>query len=233
MVAICDYAVVDDEPAAHAVLAALMKRHSAFRLVGSYHRADKAESGLGRTPARLLFLDISMPGATGLDLLERLMALGRASLPITVMTTAHADKALRAYDLGVRDYLLKPIAQDRLDLCIERLMPLLAQPMTADRLMAFSTGHDHRLCDLAKILAFEAAGNFAWLITADARILLSEPLKSLEIRLKPFGFIRCHKRYIINRALVTDVATSTLYLDGQFEIPVGDVYRVAVKRDIL
>lgn len=233
MVGICDYAVVDDEPAAHAVLASLMQRHLKFRLVGSYHRADDAERGLEITPARLLFVDISMPGTTGFELLERLMTLGRTALPVTVMTTAHADKALRAYDLGVRDYLLKPIAQDRLDSCIERLMPLLAQSLNSARSMAFSTGHSHRLCDLATTLAFEADGNFAWLITADARFLVSESLKSLEGRLNPFGFIRCHKRYIINRTCVTQVATSALRLIGGVEIPVGDVYRAAIKRDFL
>lgn len=225
-----DYAVVDDEPAAHAVITSLMQRHPAFRLVGSYHHAADAELGLRRTPARLLFVDISMPGITGLELLGRLTASGRTPLPTTVLTTAYADKGLQAYDLGVRDYLLKPIAQDRLDLCIDRLMPLLAQPQAFDRMMAFSTGRGHRLFDLTEILAFEADGNFAWLITVNAKLMVSESLKSLQNRLRPFGFVRCHKRYLVNQAHIVEVRTSQIRLSDQMRIPVGDIYRASIEQ---
>lgn len=233
MVTACDYAVVDDEPAAHSVIASLMQRHPSFRLVGSYYRAADAESGLEHKPAQLMFLDISMPDASGLELLDRLIANSRVSSPITVLTTAHANKALRAYDLGVRDYLLKPIAQERLDLCIERLLPLLAESQGRNRLMAFSTGNGYRLCNVATIAAIEANGNFSWLVLTDGRIMVSESLKSLHARLAPFGFVRCHKRYLANRSHITDIQTSALRLSNAMSIPIGDIYRSLMKFELL
>lgn len=217
---VISYSVVDDEPAAHIVFSKIMNRHKDFILNGSYYSADSALQGLMKSRPDLVFLDFRMPGMSGIELLKRM------TIPlVSVMTTAHSGHALDAYDLGVRDYLLKPVSQERLDVCLERLRPILSGSGKAAKYLAFPIGHAFRMTHPSDILAVEASGNFSTLITVNEKILVSENLKSVDRRLAPFGFCRIHKSFIINIAKLKETSNTNIKLSDGSTYPVGSVYK--------
>src|ERR1700712_933026 len=109
--------LVDDEPLAIKLLQKHMGQLDFLEEIGACNNAVKALEIINSRPVDLLFLDIRMPGISGLDLLRTL-----SKPPKTILTTAHRDYALDGFDLGVVDYLLKPITFDRFFKAIERFL---------------------------------------------------------------------------------------------------------------
>lgn len=112
--------VVDDEPAAHYVLANYIKQNPALELVFEAYNGVEALAYLENNTIDLMFLDIDMPEITGIDMLKKL-----ANPPSTILTTAYSEYALESYDYGVLDYLLKPIFYPRFVKAITRFLSWL------------------------------------------------------------------------------------------------------------
>jgi DNA-binding LytR/AlgR family response regulator len=218
---------VDDEPAAHDALRALLRDIADIELAASHTQAEAALAALRAEAFDLLFLDISMPGMGGLELLQSL-----AAPPATVLLTAHAEHALAAFELGVSDYLLKPVSADRLARCLEHVRPLLEARAGSGglaRQIAVKVGTAHRILDPGRILRVQAEGNFSLLVLEGGeRVLASEPLKELEQRLAPFGFLRSHKSHLVALAQVSAMSALELRLHGGESAPIGRAYRLAV-----
>ena len=120
--------VVDDEPRAIDQLVAILESLEGVEVIGTARDVGDAERFLaGRTPD-VVFLDIDMPGRLGFELVPSVPATGRI-----VFVTAHADRALEAFNAGAADYVLKPVDRDRLALTIDRLQGWLpAAPIRDD-----------------------------------------------------------------------------------------------------
>ena len=225
MVAVYRYISLDDEPAAHRVLRRLLSDHAQFADAGAFDDPESARTCLKAKRADLLFLDIEMPQCTGLKFLQSL-----ANPPPTILVTAHAEFALKAFELGVRDYLLKPVSADRIGQCLDRVLPILEEARRIgdsgiSPALAFKSGHATIFLSPEAIVAVDADGNFSHLITSEREIHISEPLKSLEERLAPFGIVRCHKSHLINIAAVKKLCTSSMQLSAAISRPVGRAYR--------
>ena len=110
--------IVDDEPLARRALRMLLEHEPSVRLVGEARDGPEAIDALRKLQPELVFLDIRLPGATGLEVLERSQADVRV-----IFTTAHDDYAIAAFELGAIDYLRKPFGRERLMLAIARAQP--------------------------------------------------------------------------------------------------------------
>lgn len=220
-------ASVDDEPAAHEALRALLADVPDIDLATTCVSPRHALSVLASEPHDLLFLDVSMPELSGLDFLRAL-----ANPPVTVLLTAHVEHALVAFDLGVRDYLLKPVSKQRLHRCLEHIRPLLSaaradSAVKAPPRLSIRCGNAHRLIDIAQTQRIEAAGNFSLVYTEEERIFASEALKDLERRLTPFGFVRIHKSHLVNMRFIRSIFASDVGLGNDLLLPLGRAYRAA------
>ncbi|RTQ50187.1 response regulator transcription factor [Hymenobacter gummosus] len=231
--------LVDDEPLAHTVLRAYLDRLPALaRWAGSCHGAVEALQLLRATPVDVLFLDVDMPELTGLELLRAL-----PHPPAVVLCTAHAQHALDAFDLGVADYLLKPIRFERFVKTINRLhdgrastsgatgsAPPPAEP-PADSVFLKTDAGTERV-RFAELLYIEGYGNFVKCRLASGRVLLvAETLKNLQSQLPASRFLRIHKSYLVNIAQVERLSGNVL-LAGNHELPVGATYRQDVLRHL-
>ena len=211
---------------------ALQASRQLLRHVPEIDRADfhtdagSAARALADRPYDLLFLDIELADRNGLDFLRAL-----AQPPVTVLMTAHAEYAVDAFALGVRDYLLKPVSVARMARCLALVSPLVS-PTAGTRRLAVKQGTGHHLFDPSTVAYIAAEGNFSVLETDSGRIFASEPLGTLVSRLAPFGFLRIHKSFAVHRDRVVKTAATRLILETGHALPIGRVYRAAVTQTL-
>ncbi|MCV7301527.1 response regulator transcription factor [Mycobacterium barrassiae] len=199
---------VDDEAPALDELAYLLEKHAD---IGKVLRAGDATSALrelNQRPIDAIFLDINMPGLSGIELAGVLANFSHR--PAIVFVTAHDDKAVAAFDVGALDYLLKPIRQDRLDEAIRRVMTRTAtEPERPDDdVIPAELGGVTHLVPRDTIGWVEAEGDYARLHSASGSHLVRIPLSTLESRWRDKGFQRVHRSYLVALRMVTGLRTN-------------------------
>jgi two-component system LytT family response regulator len=196
--------IIDDERLARNELRRLLEPLAGVEVIGEARNADDALEQIGRLRPDLLFLDVQMPGCDGFELLERL-----EEAPRVIFTTAFDRYALRAFDVSALDYLVKPIAPDRLAAAVAKAAaraPSSPADSTADPTGPLGRGQrifvrDGERCwfvAVEEIVLIESEGNYARLHFAGHRPLLARSLNAIGDRLDPALFFRANRRQIIN-----------------------------------
>ncbi|SFQ79665.1 LytR/AlgR family response regulator transcription factor [Hymenobacter arizonensis] len=231
--------LIDDEPLAHTVLRSYLARLPGLvSWAGSCYDGAEALQHLLVVPVDVLFLDVDMPGLTGLELLRAL-----PEAPAVVLTTAHATYALDAYELAVADYLLKPIRFERFAKTIGRLraaalastapQPPTMTPISSASLsesLFLKTDSGAERVRLTQLLFVEGYGNFVKCHLLSGRIILTaDTLKHLETQLPTVEFVRVHKSYLVNVSHIEGIQGNCLRV-GNRELPIGSTYRQGVLR---
>ena len=204
-------ALVDDEPLARLGVRARLAEHPGFECVAEFGDAAAARSGLAAARPDVLIVDVQMPGTSGLDLLA---SWPPAHRPVAILHTAHEQYALRAFELQVVDYLLKPLDAERLAEALGRARTALRQralddglPRPAATATRFEVRHGQRLHYVAadEVNHIEAAGDYVQLHAKGRSWLLREPLHRLAERLDPAVFVRVHRSAIVRIDAVAEV----------------------------
>jgi len=190
--------IVDDEPLARRELRRLLEAHPGVEVVGEAGSAAEAERAIAALAPELLFLDIQMPARTGFDLLESL-----EDAPQVVFTTAYDEHALRAFEFGALDYLMKPIAPARLAAALARVRERMdAAPrgewLDPDRPLLVKEGDESLLVRLREVAWIEAAGNYVQLHVGTHRPMLLHSMAALERRLDPGRFFRASRSALVH-----------------------------------
>lgn len=206
--------IVDDEAPARSELRFLLEQTGK---IGSIIEASSVRSAiemLMEARVDVVFLDISMPGASGLQLAEALYKLKNP--PAIVFVTAYSDHAVEAFDVDAVDYLMKPVEEARLDRAIEKVIarakplgpvePAAAKPSNIERIPVEKGGRKV-LIPVDQIRFIMAKDDYSCIFTEDDRYLSTTSLAQFESKLGEFGFFRVHRRYIVNLANVEDVET--------------------------
>jgi two-component system LytT family response regulator len=215
--------IVDDERLARRELRTLLEEAHAdsVRIIGEADSVSDAARIARATDADVVFLDIQLAGETGMDLLPLL----GADVDV-VFVTAHDEYTLRAFEVNALDYLLKPVAPDRLAITVQRLaaaqpaMPAEGRVLYEDRLL-LRLGMERVFVPVRNIMAIEAQGDGSTLILAP-QVLRKPSGKSLrewEQRLPSRHFVRIHRSTIVNLEYVERLepwshASQLLYLRG-------------------
>ena len=207
--------LVDDEPLARERLRFLLSPHPGYQVVAECVDGDEALAAVDRERPDLAFLDISMPGRSGVDVAHALLEHGDP--PAIVFVTAHDQFALEAFEVSAMDYLVKPVDRERFDQMlarVERRMTTGAAAGRRDELRALvehlrggelyprrfavRTARGHYFVRADAIQSATADGNYVAL-QADGRVhLLRETMKSFETKLDPARFVRIHRSIIVN-----------------------------------
>ena len=204
---------VDDEAPALDELMYMLNQHPD---VGDVRGASDATAALRRLredSVDAVFLDINMPGLSGLELAEVLSNFAVA--PAVVFVTAHDDKAVAAFDVGAVDYLLKPIRRDRLDEAVRRVAATRSpQPAAPDDerdhapdVIPAEVGGVTHLVHRDSIGWVEAEGDYARLHATTGAYLVRIPLSTLETRWADAGFQRVHRSFLVSLGMVTGMRT--------------------------
>lgn len=198
--------VAEDEAPARAELVALL---SADPRVAEVHAASSGAEALRlleRVDVAVAFLDIHMPGLSGLDLAAALGALARP--PAIVFVTADDAHAVDAFELRALDYLLKPVRADRLRRAVDRIV-VTEPPADGDEVLPVTVGSTVRFVHRRDVRWVRAEGDYTRLHTdAASGHLVRIPISELETRWADAGFVRIHRSFLVRAASVTEVRLS-------------------------
>ena len=199
---------LDDEAPARSELRFLLEQTGKIASIAEASSVRTAIEMLMENRVDVVFLDISMPGASGLQLAEALHKLKNP--PSIVFVTAYSDHAVEAFDVDAVDYLLKPVEEARLDQAIEKVLartkPQTESKVTIERIPVEKGGRKV-LIPVDQIRYIMAKDDYSCIFTDDDRFLSTTSLAQFEAKLCDFGFFRVHRRYIVNLACVEDVET--------------------------
>lgn len=200
---------VDDEAPALDELTYLLGRHADVGEVVGAATATSALRAINDRPLDAVFLDINMPGLSGLELAGLLTNF--ANPPAVVFVTAHEDRAVAAFDIGAVDYLLKPVRAERLDEALRRIRAGRSPASRSepdDDTIPVELGGVTRLVRCDSIGWIEADGDYARLHTTTGSHLVRIPLSVLEERWRDRGFARVHRSYLVALGMVTGLRSS-------------------------
>lgn len=230
--------IVDDEAPARRELRTQLAGFPGVRVVGEAADSAEAQQLIDAIDYDAVFLDIEMPGLSGLELAKRLQAKERR--PQVIFTTAWPQYALDAFGVGAADYLLKPFDEERLGRALARLQQGGAAAPAAqtagtpklERIPA-EKGSKTLLVQVPEIIFAFARSEEVWLRLEREELLCRRfTLRELEGRLAEHGFMRVHRQYLVNMAHVREV--STLHKTG-IHMVMDDAARteIPVSRNLL
>ena len=216
--------VVDDEPLARSNLRVLLARDPEVELVGECGSGAEALAAIREQQPALVFLDVQMPELDGFDVLEQ---LGDAAAPAIVFVTAFDQYALRAFDAGALDYLLKPFDDARFAQALARAKERLAAMPAAPGRIAVRQGRQVLVVEVAGIDWIESADYCVGLHVGAKTHLLRRSMAAIEAEFERAGFCRVHRTAIVNLARVRGLETRA---DGETEVLLPDGVRLPVSR---
>jgi DNA-binding LytR/AlgR family response regulator len=218
---------VDDEPPALDELAYLLRSDDRVAAVHTAGDATEALRVLRDTEVDAVFLDIRMPGLDGMELARVLRRFARP--PAIVFVTAYDDGAVDAFDLGVTDYVRKPVRGERLAESLRRIAgnrpaPAVTAPAGDDLTIPVELAGTTRMLPRAAVRWVEAQGDYARLHTADASHLVRVSLATLAERWADAGFVRIHRSFLVQLRLIAELRLTNsgyvVVVDGT-ELPVS------------
>lgn len=207
--------IVDDEPIARKILREELELLSDVEIIGEADNGLSALQLIQECSPNLVFLDLQMPGMGGLDVVRQLT--GGKTLPVIVIVTAYDEYAVQAFEAGAIDYLMKPVAQNRLIQSVSRARQLIrktsdvadylgklqevATPADSSllaRKIVGRAGEEYFLLSPHEVLAFQSDGDLVWIFTAKRKYLASHTLRHLQERLNRSSFRRVHRNALVN-----------------------------------
>ncbi len=211
--------IVDDEPPARASVRVLLNRDPQVEIVGECSSGFEAITAIRNLRPDILFLDVQMPECDGFDVLEM---LGADQPPAIVFVTAYDQFALRAFDAGALDYLLKPFDNRRFELAVLRAKQKSQAGTSISRKserLAIKSSGQVLFVPVAEIDWIEAADYYACLHVGGKTHLIRRTLSELEGDLDSQTFCRVHRSAIVNLGRVTALETGP---DGEHELRLRD-----------
>jgi DNA-binding LytR/AlgR family response regulator len=218
--------IVEDEELAQDVIVNHLDRLDQFELVGTFRNATDAMEALSEGDVDLMFLDIRLPGMTGLQLLQKLQ-----EPPLVILTTAYAEYALESYEFNVIDYLLKPISFERFSKAVhkitgDRLSTRKPEGPSTDHIFIKSGGKYFKV-NFSEILFVQGMRDYLKIQTPDYTLVTLQTMNDMEKTLAGAGFIRVHKSYIVAIARIRSIYGNSIELEKD-TIPIGLNYKEAV-----
>jgi two-component system LytT family response regulator len=202
--------LIDDERLARNELRRLLAAFPEIEIAGEASQPRQARQLLAAMRPDILFLDVQMPGETGMEFLESL----EPPVPHVIFTTAYDEFAVKAFELNAIDYLLKPVDPARLAAAVERLPGLrraeaprrpAAGILDASDKVFVREGEKCWFVEVGQIRLLESEGNYTRVHFGDAQPQLFRSLNAMEERLDPKFFFRANRRQIINISWIAGI----------------------------
>ena len=220
--------IVEDETLAQDVIRNHLARIDQMELTGVYRNAREAMEALDTQEVDVMFLDIRLPGMSGLHFLRSL-----SNPPLVVLTTAYAEYALESYEFNVIDYLLKPISFERFSKAVNKLLDGRLYslggkepPPAGDHIFIKSNSKFFRV-NFSEILYVQGMKDYLKIHTPDYTLVTHQTMNELEKTLPARQFIRVHRSYLVAVGHIKTIYGNSIEL-GKETIPIGLNYKETV-----
>ena len=222
--------IVDDNKIARTTMKQLASQVKDLVITGECAHAMEAYNFLMEQPVDLVFLDIEMPGMTGLELIKNL----GDKRPLIIFTTSKKEYAVEAFELNVADYIVKPVTPARFIQAVDRARVILDSNtevvnISEEEFIFFRDSNIIRRLKLEDILFAEAMGDYVKLYTSQKFFAIHTTLKAVEERLPASRFVRVHRSYIVALGKIDTIQDGALVIGGK-PVPVADTYRAALTK---
>jgi len=225
------YVIIDDDEIDRAVIETEAAKFSFLQKVASCCDPLEAIEIITRFNPHIIFLDIEMPGLSGIELIRK--RITASALPVFI--TSHPEFALESYELEAFDYLLKPVSSERFARCALRLRDFYQMQVKA---FAFDTeqetnfivikqGYDKYKIPIHDIVYLEAMRDYTRITTVTKQYLVLTTLNGIAEKLPRDIFVRIHRSYIVNRDKVDAIQKNKINIHSQ-ELPIGKLYKHAL-----
>jgi len=220
--------IADDEARSRNLLSLYLSKTKISCTLIEAHNGDEANMLIEKEHPDILFLDINMPGMTGIEILKSRVD---KAIPAVILTTAFAEYALTSYDFDIIDYLLKPFDYERLLKAVNkavRYLRFLESSGQDERPRHFiiKNGIRNTIVNARDIMYFMANGAYVKIASADHFYLIKETLQQIEGNLPGDNFIRIHRSFIVNVNFIKEIRS---LLNGDYSILLsnGDTIRAS------
>jgi len=224
--------IVDDIEIDRLTVQSYIGRFDTFELVGAFASSAAAIAAMETNPTDVLFLDIDMPGGSGIELRKKAL-----DIPVCVFITSHPEYAIDSYELEALDYLVKPLSIDRFSQTVKRIAHFMEMRSKASLfesaigggVVFIKEGHSETKVKLPDILYLEALKNYTLVVTADKkhRVLLNigTLLKDNNFQ----AFIRIHRGFAVQKHFIHRITSHEVFLQDNLSIPIGRNYKDNLK----
>jgi DNA-binding LytR/AlgR family response regulator len=220
------YVIIEDDPSDQLRLQEELDALPYLESAGAVANPLAALPMLETRTIDLLFLDLMLPVMNGLDFLENL-----PNAPQTIVITGSDAHAVRCYELGVADYLVKPFTHERIEKAVQRVLSRLNTTNTSNsqQYVVLKSGWESVRIPIASINYIEAFGAFCKVHTTEGITVVSDFLSTVYAKLPAHLFLRIHKSFVVAAWKVNHMASRHVQI-GQIHIPVGASYRHTVEQ---
>lgn len=224
--------IVDDEDIDRLMVLSFAKKFPQLNIIGTFSSAEEAISILDKTSVDILFLDIDMPGFSGVELRKKAM-----EVPVCIFITGHAEFAVESFELETLDFIVKPLRYERFEKAMQRVDQFLEIKEKAslfelsigDDVIYIKEGNEKSKIKLFDILYLEALKDYTLLVTEQKKHCIWSNIGSL-LKQDPFqSFTRIHRSFAIQKQFVKKISAQEIMLSNNALIPVGRSYKESVK----
>ena len=217
--------IIDDDPIARATLTHLAKQIDGLEIRAEFSCAIDAYNFLVSEQVDLLFLDVEMPGMSGIELAKSLSG----KCPSIIFTTSKREHATEAFELSAADYLVKPVRQGRFIQAVDKAREIvhgrkLSGIQSQDNFLFIRDANGVRSLKMEDILYAEAMGDYVKIFTKEKLYAVHCKLKNLETRLPEERFLRVHRSYIVSIDKIEIMQEGTVLIASKF-VPIANTYK--------
>lgn len=205
--------------------------HSNLFKIGAFSNASDAIVAIQTTKPDLVFLDVEMPEFTGIELLTAI----RKTVPMAVFITSHPEFAIEGFELSALDFILKPLTQERFNVCIKKVeeywemkhKAALYEIAFEKDSISIKDGHNRLNIRRSDIIYVEAMQDYTKIVTSDKKYLTLSTLSNFVEQFTDNELIRVHRSYAVSTNKITEIKTNEL-LCNAIQIPIGKTYKTSV-----
>lgn len=220
--------IIDDDEIDRLTVLSFAKKFAVLDILGVFESAEEALPFIDTADIDILFLDIDMPGLSGIEFRKKAL-----EIPVCIFITAHPEHAVESFEIETLDFIVKPLKLDRFSQTVSRIEEFMEVKLKASLFEAsiggdtiyIKEGHEQTKVKLHEILYLEALKDYTLIITNKKRHCVLSSIGNLLKEDHFQSFIRIHRSYAVQKQFIQKINTSEIILNNNVAIPVGRSYK--------
>ena len=220
--------IIDDDEIDRLTVVSFAKKFPVLDILGVFESAEEALSIIEKEKIDVLFLDIDMPGLSGIEFRKKAL-----EIPVCIFITAHPEHAVESFEIETLDFIVKPLKLDRFAQTVSRIEEFIEIKLKASLFEAsiggdtiyIKEGHEQTKVKLHEILYLEALKDYTLIITDKKRHCVLSSIGNLLKENHFQSFIRIHRSFAVQKQFIQKINSSEILLNNNITIPVGRSYK--------